>query len=587
MPPRETLPPDPANSAGPTRREWIHLLLIVLTGLVIRGVAADRMSVEHFDEGVYASNIWFGAKQGYRYPARHLYAPPFVPWMAEWSQILFGRTHWGTMLPGVLSGTLTIIASWWCVRCWFGSTAGLVAATLAAFSNYHVIYSRAVLTEPVLCLLLLIAVFLIWRALVENDFRWAVAAGLCTGLAWITKYNGWLPLAIGVAGLSAWSILPPRRESRGRRFLVLGVIACCALPVVFPVWWDLQQDGGYQVVQENHARYIVGVSGWISSWKRQLDNHQFIDGPLSWLGIFVAVSIAGFGSQSDHQETNAGPNSRFRSLAWTISCAGISLALAKWVGTSVVLGALGVGWLLLACPVWSNRGDRNSSPRNLAYWLVAAWFIGLFLVTPLYTPYPRLSLPWLVAGWISAAAMLGSTPIQKLLAGKFDWQSKPSGKVALVIVAIGGILGVGGQIAMGVGGMSPWQNRAGLERVATQITDLVSRKHDGRAVVYVYAEPGLFYQLKSKGISAGPVADLQFSAHRSPIPVILVVGPHAQRSPAFQKEWKMAQTRFELVESFPYIPSELVLLNHYSPEDIDDPDFQREQTIRLYLTTPP
>ena len=45
------------------------------------------MAVEHFDEGVYASNIWFGPEAGYQYPMRRLYAPPLLPSLIEWSLI--------------------------------------------------------------------------------------------------------------------------------------------------------------------------------------------------------------------------------------------------------------------------------------------------------------------------------------------------------------------------------------------------------------------------------------------------------------------------------------------------------------------
>lgn len=586
MPPRETSLALPENHLRPTRREWGLVLLVVLAGLIIRGAAAGRMAVEHFDEGVYASNLWFGVKQGMRYPARHLYAPPFVPWLAEWSQIILGPTHWGTMLPGVVSGTLTILACWWCVRRWFGSRAGLVAATLAGFSDYHLIYSRTVLTEPVLCLWLLVSVFLIWRAVVERDWRWALLAGLSTGLTWITKYNGWLPLGIGLAGLSAWSIFPPRADAPGRRFLILAGIAAVALVVVFPVWQDLQPDGGYRVVQENHARYIVGLSGWLSSWQRQLANHQFFDGPLSWGGLLLAVVLAGLIPSSRHEEAKTAENKRLRPLAWTTGCALVMLAFAMWFGTSVVLGILGAGWLIAACPIW-NKSEAEDPSRDLAYWLLAAWFVGLFVATPLYTPYPRLSLPWLVTAWLTAAAMLVSPPFQKLLAGKWGWQSKPLGDVAWVLLAVLGLSGSGMRIAAGGDSPSPWQERTGLERIAGRIDNVISQKFAGRAVVYVYAEPALFYHLEAKGVSAVPVANLPVSERQASIPLLLVVGPHAERSPAFQREWQSGRHQFELLGRFAYVPSELVLFNQYSPEEIEDPAFQREQSIQLYLANPP
>jgi hypothetical protein len=40
------------------------------------------------------------------------------------------------------------------------------------------------------------------RSLLQQDLRWAIGAGIFTGLAWWTKYNGWLPLAI--EGTNCW-----------------------------------------------------------------------------------------------------------------------------------------------------------------------------------------------------------------------------------------------------------------------------------------------------------------------------------------------------------------------------------------------
>ena len=130
------------DESRPARAELVLLLLIVLGGFVLRLVHPSRMSVEHFDEGVYASNIASGAPYDYRYPDRHLYAPPLLPWIVEWSIVFFGPSHLGTMLVGVLSGGLTVALLWWVARRWFGMEAGLAAATLAALSDFHLLYSH-------------------------------------------------------------------------------------------------------------------------------------------------------------------------------------------------------------------------------------------------------------------------------------------------------------------------------------------------------------------------------------------------------------------------------------------------------------
>src|SRR5205823_9522836 len=104
--------------------------------------------------------------------------------------------------PSFLAGCATIAALWWFGRSWFSPEAGLAAAALLALSDFHIVYSATALTDVLLGLWLVLALDAIVRSLAIADFRWAIGAGVYTGLAWWTKYNGWLPLAIEAAALS-------------------------------------------------------------------------------------------------------------------------------------------------------------------------------------------------------------------------------------------------------------------------------------------------------------------------------------------------------------------------------------------------
>lgn len=568
----------------PKRREWGLILAIILVGFVLRAMFPGRMAVEHFDEGVYASNLWFNADEGFRYPARHLYAPPLVPWLLEWSQILFGPTHWGTMLVGIVCGTLTIGLLWWVVRTWFGMPAGIATAILAACSDYHGLFSRTALTEPVLCFLLPLGVYFLWVSLVTLRLRHVLLAGIITGLAWSTKYNGWLPLAIGAAGLSAWAISPSSPQ-RSRRYLFLGLIGVIALIVFSPVWWGLQDDGGYLAVQQNHARYLVGMEGWWDAFAKQLACHRYLDGPLSWLGLFSAVLCAIALGRTNRQTPQ--PNPRGHCL-WAIASSLFLTVLAMWFGTSVVCGAMALIWLVIHCPWWGNQ-RRNPEPAfDLAYWLVAAWFLGLLVSTPLYTPYPRLSLPWVLTAWIGTAAMIGSPNFQRWASGQCTWQHGRSGTVCLLFM---GMISVSAFVAMMSNPPSPpamWEDRTGLERIAKRIHQEVTTRYSDEALVYVYAEPALFFHLKADQLAlTAPVADLGFADQSAPIPVLLAVGPHAKRSESFRAEFQKHGDRWELLGHFLYRPSTLVLLDQFAPQVIAELRFPREQNIWLYRLKPP
>ena len=55
------------------------VVAITLLGAAVRFAFPSAMAIEHFDEGVYASNLLFPDHNVYRYPDRHLYAPSLVP----------------------------------------------------------------------------------------------------------------------------------------------------------------------------------------------------------------------------------------------------------------------------------------------------------------------------------------------------------------------------------------------------------------------------------------------------------------------------------------------------------------------------
>ncbi len=183
--------------------------MITLLGIALRWGGVSQVALAHFDEGVYASNVWFGPESDYAYPARHLYAPPLVPALIELSISLGGATGSAPLLPGLICGCLLVPLVWWVGRQWFGPAAGLLAGTLAALSGPHSYFSRTALTDAPLCLFLTAAVYLGGEWIQRGGSRrWFAAAG-CAALAWWTKYNGWLPLAIWSSAVVPWLLFRP------------------------------------------------------------------------------------------------------------------------------------------------------------------------------------------------------------------------------------------------------------------------------------------------------------------------------------------------------------------------------------------
>lgn len=614
----------PAPSEAPIPKwEWFALFVLVAAGGALRYAALDNAAVEHFDEGVYASNRWFIPEEGNSYPLRHLYAPPLVSKLIEWSIAVFGPAHLGTMFPGLLFGTLTIPLVWWVGRSWFGSAAGLGAAALAALSDFHIQYSRAALTDVILGFWLTAAVYLMWRAYCTRSWSWSIAAGLATGIAWWTKYNGWLPLAIGLAGLVPWLVLrrseipllarrAQEKTRRGRGLQtpetatptalsyvwIWCVIAAVAFTVWSPVLIGLQSDGGYAAVAANHRGYLVGLSGWLDSLARQARTHYFYFNGLSELSLVVGLALMSFASWQSHRrlpqsnsadaEPAAAPpppkddvsaGRGIRLVVILLGTLGIivltSFAETPTLGMIFVLGCVLAFFVIEA--FLPHLRSRANPEISLAIWLLAAWFIGLSISTPFYRAYPRLTLPWLIAAWLMLAGPSSLKPWPERRPARNSWRW---GVLLLLCAYVAAIAGLNLVKRFEKGGVPAWRPRTGLEQIAPRIADSIREDalqlgapaHQGiEFVIYVYGEPGLFYHLarladKQKNFVARPVSDLQFQGLQ--VPVYLVTGPHAQRSDVFQKEWASTSHRFTKVSEEVYRPSDLVLLDEFTPKQI-------------------
>ena len=662
---------NPTSNSGPqptTRLERRLVLALLLVGLLVRIVPGHGLAVEHFDEGVYASNLLF-PDHDYAYPSRHLYAPPLLPNLIEWCFMVAGDARWVPMLPGILCGSASVLLVWWLSRPWFGPAAAIAAATIIALNDYHIGLSRSALTDAPLMFFLLLAVGWMYRGLVSGDStddsretlqqtwiaqtgaphphpvspeyrgegsnyyqqssqaapsqarqpRWGYCAlgGITTGLAWITKYNGWLPLAIVASGsTAAWFLA---RSMKSRTTLphlmgALGLMAAIATAIWFPVLNSLEPSGGYAAVAANHRQYVTGMSGWWSAVEQHVAVQKHWSGWLTlgslWLApVLAALVLRAERSTWNEQETLANaatPEDQANRSTWNDSKgpSGGPLELSKSIGWNIVALVSAVTAATVLNPVvvlvlwpltdwiarWLEaRQTPTSWQRWLGLWWCLAWIIGLGLATPFYRPYPRLLLPFCCIGWIG----IGSA-IVRLLTGSMAQNSlcskRPHRRRLTVIVAtMVTVLTISHAARQGV---PSFRGRQGLADIAAQVLKTI-REHNsdqksastesaGR-IVYVYGEPALLHHLSADDVLLGPVTDLAFAAPqatKSPLPVFLVVGPHAFASETFDRQFKEVRKRLQPAGTFRYQPSDFVLLDDVAPEQLAQ---YRQQRVQLFL----
>lgn len=657
------------------------LLLLLVAALALRAWRAERMAIEHFDEGVYASNL-FADHLDFRYPDRHLYAPPLLPAILEWALILTGAAPSSVMWVNVLLGTALVAAVWWTTRVLLDEGRGpraegpevgkrgsgddvfsfqcsvfskghrprsehgtlntenprplplgpcpssLTAATLVAFSDMTIQYSRAALTDVPLCLWMTLAIGTGVRGLRTGGWTWLGLSSLLTALAWWTKYNGWLPLAVLGAGVGGWIVCTGPRQFPP----VLGrwlVICLGAVLLWLPCLWELQEHGGYAAVAANHAGYVVGWSGWWDSMLRHLEIQRHYTGAATCLGLFLAVLVIGRGFTWNIRDGRPGTQPLFSSSPFPLFPSSLTwltallLAVLAWfaglVPVLVVLACCGA-WGMTAGSGPFNRetgsSDSTVTPdARLGGWILVAWLIGLAVATPLYRPYPRLLLPCLMGAMIAAG--IGLSLLMHCLMVQWTGEGRgttraesqqhdappsalstpplalnPPSSATLILVCCLVLL------LAGVDRFPAWQDRGGLERIAGEVIDsiqspeskAVSTLHSQPStlnsfVIYVLAEPGLYYHLASREEAgavpfiAQPASNLGMLAPGKTdprLPAYLLTGPHARE----EREQLADRTeRVTLIGSFAYHPSDLVLLDDIPPRGLTR---RREATIELW-----
>jgi 4-amino-4-deoxy-L-arabinose transferase-like glycosyltransferase len=191
-----------ARADAPTYDETTHLPQGVLH--LVRG--DYRFQVDH---PPFAKLV---AGMGARIVGMHLPADgpqwradmrnPFEHRAWAW-QVLYGtpendaeRLVRGGRLALVPLTLLILVVVWRWTRALYGEGAGLAALALAAFDPNLIAHGHLVTSDAPVTALLTVAAYALWRGLGQWRLTWALAAGICLGLALATKYTAGLLAAL-------------------------------------------------------------------------------------------------------------------------------------------------------------------------------------------------------------------------------------------------------------------------------------------------------------------------------------------------------------------------------------------------------
>ncbi|MEO1997010.1 MAG: glycosyltransferase family 39 protein, partial [Planctomycetaceae bacterium] len=376
----------PRNTAL-SRREALLVCLLLFAAFLLRVAWFERMAVEHFDEGVYASNLWFGSES--EYPHRQMYAPPLFPSAVEISISLLGPGAAGCLATSLATGIATVACIWWIARSWFGIAAGISALSLAAFSDFHIQFSRMCLTDVPVCCALASAVFMFSRVIQGHVGRYAVAAGTLTAIGWWTKYTGWLPVAICGAASLAWIVNHRKWGTSHNRVLIgwLMMASVCGL-LTAPMFHQLQDSGGYAAIARNHSGYVTGPALWLTALGQHHAIQCHYDDWSTLCGLLLAVVLSQWIQWPNNAWRQATRIDRGRMTLNLTGLASLAGLASIFMGTMFALGIASV-WGLLQ-QLRRKRLIAESS-STMPVWIMLSWITGLTMAVPMYQPFPRLA----------------------------------------------------------------------------------------------------------------------------------------------------------------------------------------------------
>ncbi|MGP3922355.1 dolichyl-phosphate-mannose--protein mannosyltransferase [Streptomyces sp. 8N616] len=413
---------------------WGGPVLVALVAGLLRFWHLDRPKAVIFDETYYAKDAWSLLRYGYegtwpknandliladpqRIPLspEHSYVvhPPVGKWTIALGEQLFGLNPFGWRFMVALLGTLSVLMLCRIGRRLFRSTAlGCIAGALLAVDGLHFVMSRTALLDLVLMFWVLAAFgcLLIDRdrtrarlaaALPEDDSGtvrpdarvgdrlrlgwrpWRLAAGLCLGLGFATKWNGlYILAAFGILTI-LWDAGARRTAGATRAyrstawrdalpaFLSLVPVAVLTYIASWTGWFVTK--GGYFRDWASTEPHQGGAWSWLPAGLRSLwhyqsevynfhvgltSPHTYQSNPWSWIVLGRPVSYfyeSPRAGQDGCPVDTAGKCAREvlaigTPLLWWAACFAVLYALYRWAfrrdwRAGGILCGIAAGWL--------------------------------------------------------------------------------------------------------------------------------------------------------------------------------------------------------------------------------------------------
>lgn len=325
-----------------------------------------------------------------------LHKPPFALWCIAISLKLFGTEVWAVRVPSIAFATLSVLLLYGLAKRFFSAGTAFWSALLFAINGHLIeLASGRTSTDHIdaifVCLVLFGATAVV-RMRAEASTGWALVAGCCTALAFLTK--SWPALMVPLLALVP--SFPSERPARHGVITHLAVMMVSA--AVLPLLWEWHVQRRFASSSDTAAlelwsHFGADVEDHARPWYYYFAQLPMMYGELAPLALLLA---ARWGWRADRQRT-------LFLLTWAVVPFAIfSLAHSKMPAyTAIAAPAL---FMLIASVVEDGRLLQRGRLR-----IVRVAFIALLLLLPLRFSWDRVR-PFEVprAEWNVPASLQGA-----------------------------------------------------------------------------------------------------------------------------------------------------------------------------------
>ena len=265
----------------------VLVLVVVAAAVLLRFWNLGGAGISHWDAGTYTAGP-LGVGPYARGASVLFQTPPLVPGLFHALFGALGPSDTLAMSAIAVLGAATVLALHLAGRSWVGEVPALLGAAMLAAMEFHLLFSRQALTDVPFALFVLLAAWSFTAAVERGSFLLAAATGVATGLACLTKYHGFLALAIPAAWLASTML---RREARSgaKRGVVLW-LAALAVVVPFLVWLvlDIRSELGLEAFLASRKEWMAPLGLYLGPQTARFVGRSLVE----WVSPFVLAPAA-------------------------------------------------------------------------------------------------------------------------------------------------------------------------------------------------------------------------------------------------------------------------------------------------------